>query len=63
MTGSEIFTLVSKKKQQIEDLIDPTVFVFNPEVEKLQTEIKMLQIKCQHEFEKGVCKYCELEER
>ena len=63
MTGSEIFTLVSKKKQQIEDLLDPTIFTFNPEVEKLQTEIRMLQNKCQHDFKGGVCKYCELEER
>lgn len=58
MEGIEIFVLVTKKQKQLEDLIDPTSFVLNPEVEKLQNEIAELQSKCNHDYENGFCKYC-----
>ena len=58
MTGIEIFTLVTAKKQQIEELIDPTTFVLNKKVAALQEEIIELQNKCPHEYIDGVCKHC-----
>ena len=62
MNGIEIFALVKEKKSQLEALIDPTTFVLNPEAEKLQNEIYNLQKECQHDFYKGKCKFCDLEE-
>lgn len=58
MEGIEIFALVTRKQKQLEDLIDPTSFVLNPEVEKLQNEIAELRSMCEHDYENGVCKYC-----
>lgn len=63
MNGLEIFSLVSKKKQRIEELFDPTTFVLNKEVEALQKDIAELQKNCPHEFNEGVCKYCGKEEK
>lgn len=62
MNGIEIFTLVTAKTKQLEDLIDPTSFVLNPEAQKLQEEIYELQTKCPHEYIEGICKYCGKEE-
>ena len=58
MNGLEIFSLITAKKQRLEELIDPTSFVLNPEVEKLQKEIAALQEKCPHEYVGEVCKHC-----
>ena len=63
MNGLEIFSLVSKKKQRIEELFDPTTFVLNKEVEALQQDIAELQKDCPHEFNEGTCKYCGKEEK
>ena len=63
MNGLEIFSLVSKKKQRIEELLDPTTFVLNKEVEALQQDIAELQKDCPHEFNEGTCKYCGKEEK
>lgn len=63
MTSVEIFHLVREKKQKIEDIFDPTSFVLNPEVVKLEEEISDLQAQCEHDFVCGVCKYCSLEEK
>lgn len=63
MNGLEIFSLISKKKQRIEELFDPTTFVLNKEVEALQQDIAELQKDCPHEFNEGVCKYCGKEEK
>ena len=63
MNGLEIFSLVSKKKQRIEELFDPTTFVLNKEVEALQQDIAELQKDCPHEFNEGICKYCGKEEK
>jgi hypothetical protein len=62
MKNLEIFALVKEKKGQLETLVDPTSFVLNPEAEKLQQEIYNLQQQCSHDFYRGKCKYCELEE-
>jgi hypothetical protein len=62
MNGPEIFSLVTKKRQRIEELVDPTTFVLNKEIEALQQDIAELQKECPHEYNKGVCKYCGKEE-
>ena len=62
MTGSEIFSLVTVKRALLEDLIDPTSFVLNPEIENVRKEIEELQKNCPHEFINGECKYCGKEE-
>ena len=62
MTGLDVYSLVTTKRQQIEELIDPTSFVLNPEVEKLQNEIAALQEKCPHDYVEGICMHCGKEE-
>lgn len=39
MTGPEVFALVTKKKQKIEELLDPTAFTLNAEIVALEREI------------------------
>ena len=63
MDGLEIFTKIEGHKKRIEDLIDPTTFVLNPEIEQLQKEIMKLQQKCPHCYIECVCKYCGKEEK
>ena len=58
MTGNEIFSLVTEKKQEIEDLFDPTTFVLNPRIHEIDKEIRALQAECEHNFVNGVCEFC-----
>jgi hypothetical protein len=58
MKGHDVFNLITEKKQKIEELFDPTSFVLNPEVVKLEKEIEELQTKCEHNYADGVCEYC-----
>lgn len=62
MNGIEIFNLVSKKKAQLEDLVDPTTFVLNSKAQEIMKEIHELQEECPHKFVDGECKYCGKEE-
>lgn len=63
MDGLEIFTKIESHKKKIEDLIDPTTFVLNPEIEQLQKEIMKLQQICPHHYIEGMCRYCGKEEK
>ena len=58
MTNNEIFNLVTEKKQKIEELFDPTIFVLNPKIKELEKEIYDLQEKCAHHFIDNKCAYC-----
>lgn len=59
MTNSELFQAITQKRKRIEDLFDPTTFVLNPEIAKLEQEIQELQSQCKHDFTKaGECKIC-----
>ena len=59
MTEKELFQAIQEKKNKIEELFDPTTFVLNPEVVKLEKEIEQLQSQCQHIFTKtGECEIC-----
>lgn len=62
MTNLEIFEKIQDNKKRIEDVFDPTTFILNTEIVALEEEIKQLQAQCRHEFEDGVCKFCNLEE-
>lgn len=59
MTNLELFQAVKSRKEKIEDLFDPTTFVLNPEIVKLEQEIHELQSQCQHDFtDSNECKIC-----
>ena len=62
MTGLEIFARVKSNKKKIEDLLDYSTFVLNPEIVRLEEENKALQSMCKHEFVQGICKFCDKEE-
>ena len=62
MTGLEIFTAISEKKKEIENIYDPTTFVLNPKVQELEKEISDLQNKCPHNYIGKVCEFCGKEE-
>lgn len=62
MTGLEIFARVKSNKKKIEDLLDYSTFVLNPEIVRLEEENKALQSMCKHEFIQGTCKFCDKEE-
>ena len=63
MTGIEIFSAVSKRKQEIESIFDPTTFVLNPRVQELEREINELQEECPHRYTNGICDFCGKEEK
>ena len=44
--------------QEIEQLMDPTTFVLNPRIHKIDKEIRALQAECKHNFVNGVCEFC-----
>lgn len=58
MTGQEIEKLITFNNKKIEELLDPSTFVLNPEVEHLLAENKKLREQCPHVFKEGFCIYC-----
>ena len=44
--------------QEIEQLMDPTIFVLNPRNQEIDKEIRALQAKCEHNFVNGICEFC-----
>lgn len=63
MTHQEVFTKITENKKRIEELVDVTTFVLNPEVARLEQEIEELQSTCKHCFIEGVCIHCTKEEQ
>ena len=63
MTQQEIYENIISKREKIESLINPEVFVFNPEIARLEKEISVLQEMCQHKYENGYCINCGMEEK
>ena len=63
MTHQEVFTKITENKKRIEELVDVTTFVLNPEVARLEREIEELQSTCNHCFIEGVCIHCTKEEQ
>lgn len=62
MTGEEIRDKVNFNNQQIQSLLNPSIFIIQPEIQKYMEDNERLQSICPHEFENGVCIYCGLVE-
>lgn len=58
MTNEEINKKILFNNQKIQELLDPSVFILQPEVQKLIEENEFLQGICEHEFKNGVCIIC-----
>lgn len=62
MDKFEIRKRIDANDKKIQELLRPDIFVLNKEVKALLDENKELQKQCPHEFVKGICVYCDLEE-
>lgn len=58
MTKEEIKAKVLYNNAKIKELLDPSVFILQPEVQLLMEENEKLQLICEHEFVNGVCIIC-----
>lgn len=58
MTKEEIKEKIIYNNQQIEKLLDPSVFILQPEVEAFMEDNEYLRSICEHEFVNGVCTIC-----
>lgn len=58
MTKSEIKEKVLYNNAKIKELLDPSIFILQPEVQVLMEDNEHLQSICDHEFENGVCTIC-----
>lgn len=58
MTKEEIHEKVLFNNQKIQELLDPSVFILQPEVQVLMEDNEYLKTICPHEFVNGVCKIC-----
>jgi len=62
MTPLEIQQKIIENNQLIQEFFMPNVFTLNNSVSELLKENAALQAQCPHEFVKGYCKYCMLED-
>ena len=58
MTKDEIRNKIIFNNAKIKELLDPSVFILQPEVQILLEENEELQSICNHEFVNGVCTIC-----
>ena len=58
MTGKEIKEKINFNNKKIQSILDPTVFILQPEVQKYMEENEYLKSICKHEYKNGVCIYC-----
>ena len=63
MNGQEIYEMVKEKRKEIEELLNPCIFVLNKRIGELYEEIEEIQKKCEHNFVDGVCEFCGVEEK
>ena len=56
--SKEIKARIDELTAEMEAMMDPTVFVLNPRVSEINTEIASLQKQCAHSFKNGVCEFC-----
>lgn len=63
LTGQEVEKLIKFNNKKIEELLDPTSFVLQPEVQQLINENKELRKNCPHIFQDGVCIFCGTESK
>lgn len=58
----ETYAKVLSLEEELAQTIDPTTFVLNPEVIRIQDAIETEREKCQHIYENGRCVVCGKEE-
>lgn len=58
MKKEEIKNKILFNNKKIEELMDPSVFILQPEVQRLMEENEYLKSICPHEFHDGVCIIC-----
>ena len=58
MTKEEIKSKVLYNNAKIKELLDPSVFILQPEVQLLMEENEELQSICNHNFINGICEFC-----
>lgn len=58
MTGEEIRAKVNFNNQRIQSLIDPSIFILQPEVQKYMEDNEYLRSICPHKYENDICIYC-----
>ncbi len=58
MTRDEIQNKIIFNNMKIKELLDPSIFILQPEVQVLMEDNEYLQSICEHEFENGVCVIC-----
>lgn len=58
MTKEEIREKVLYNNNKIKELLDPSVFILQPEVQVLMEDNEYLKTICPHEFVNGVCAIC-----
>ena len=62
MSGEEIRKQVSFYEKQLEEKYNVNFFTFQKEAAEIIEKIEQLQLQCSHEFENGICKYCNFQE-
>ncbi len=62
MSPEEIKEKINFNNMMIEKLVDPSIFILQPEIEVYLKENDELREICTHKFENGVCVYCGKEE-
>ena len=58
MTKEKIKAKVLYNNNKIQELLDPSVFILQPEVQMLMEDNEYLKTICPHEFVNGVCPIC-----
>ncbi len=58
MTGNEIREKINFNNQKIQSLMDPSIFILQPEVQKYMEDNEYLKSICPHKYENGFCIYC-----
>lgn len=58
MNKEQIREKILFNNKKIEELLDPSVFILQSEVQQLMEDNEYLRTICPHEFENGVCKIC-----
>ena len=59
MTHSETRARVDELNRLMQEKMNPIIFVVDPLIMQYSNEIDEIQANCQHEFENGMCKYCD----
>ena len=58
MTGEEIRNKINFNNQKIQSLMDPSIFILQPEVQKYMEDNEYLKSICPHEYKDNTCIYC-----